>query len=155
MKKEIKKGIIKFAILAIGMFIFFIYQVKSGFEATEKDSEYYQDTNLIFDGIIREVKPLTSYGHNFGVISIDLHNSNKEHYDPRRNLDRFLGIIINKKAELVFSAISEVKIGDSIVLNVQEYKIFRNGRLIRENIVGMPPDDSFKPFKEIIRNINL
>ena len=155
MKNETKKGLIRFAIIAIGMLIFFVFQVKSGFKATEKDSEYYQKTNLKFSGIVKKVKPLTSYGHGYGVIHINLSNSNKELYDPRDTLDRFLGVVKNEKADLVFNRISEIQIGDSIDFNIQDFMIYRNGKLIRKSIVGMPPDDIFKPFNEVNANIEL
>lgn len=152
---HMRKGMIRFVIIIIGMLVLFMFQMKSGIKDSETDSEYYQKTNLKFNGIVKKVKPLASYKHDYGVILIDLGESNIEHYDPRENLDRFLGIIKEGKVDLVFNQISNVKIGDSIDFCVQEFKIYRKGKLIRESVTGMPPDDVFKPFKEVLENIDL
>jgi len=155
MKNKTKSGIIGFSVIFTVMLIIFIFLVKRGFKATEKDSQYYQYVNLKFNGIVKKVKPLTSYGHDYGVILIEIHDSNKRNYDPRDTLERYLGVLKNKKVDLIFNRMSEVKIGDSIDFNVEKYKIYRNEELIRESLSGMPPDDIFQPFDEIRKNIEL
>jgi len=155
MKKERKKGLTSFAVIIIGLLIFSIYHIQSALKANTIDSEYYKKTNLKFSGIITKVNPLSRYGHDYGVISVDIFDANKEHYDPRDSLERFLGVLKNNKVNLVFNIMSDVQITDSIAFNIQKIKIYRNGNLIRESIVGMPPDDIFNAFNEVHKKIEL
>ncbi len=133
------------------LFIVFVFV---GLNKTEKDSQYYKSIGLRLNGKIESVKALR-YGHNFGIISIGINYSNINEYDKRDELKRYLGVIKNGKANIVFNSISSVKIGDSIVINIEKYKILRDGKLIYENFIGMPSDFIFSPFKEINRKVNL
>lgn len=151
-KKTLKQLILMFGVI----FSLFIMLAIIGFRNSAKDIKYYQEVNLNLSGIINEVRPLNSYGHDFGVISIKIIKSNIKNYDERKNLDRYLGVIKNNRAELVFESISSVMQGDSIVLNIQNYKLYRNGKLIDENIIGMPPSSLiFTPFKEVKQKFKL
>ena len=155
MKKQTKQILIKFGIGIIGLFILFLYNRKTYSVENKIESDYYKSVNLKFSGTVKKVKPLTKYGHDYGVVAIDIYNSNTEYYDPRDSLNRFLGIVKNKKVELVFNRMSGIKTGDSIDFEIDEFKIYRNGRMVQENVVGMPPNDVFKPFNEIKKNIEL
>ncbi len=129
--------------------IIFIALVVIARNATHNDSEYYNSVGLKINGIVTDIQSL-KYGHDYGIISINVSQSNVWEYDKRNQLERYLGVIKNKKAELIFNRISSTKIGDSIVLNVQDYKLFRKGKLIVENTIGMPPSNFFfTPFREI------
>ncbi|UAB75662.1 hypothetical protein [Mesoflavibacter sp. SCSIO 43206] len=135
-------------------FILFIILVFVGLNKTKNDVEYYKSIGLKLNGKIEAVEKLR-YGHDYGVITIDLNYSNINEYDKRNELKRYLGVIKNGKADLVFNSIGSVKKGDSIVIDIQNYKVFRSGKLIRENIIGMPSDYIFTPFNEIKSKINL
>jgi len=135
-------------------FILFIILVLVGHSKTKNDSDYYKSIGLKLNGKIEAVKEL-KYGHDFGVIRIDLNYSNIIEYDKRNELKRYLGVLKNGKADLVFNSISSVKKGDSIAIDIQNYKVFRNGKLVEENIIGMPSDYIFTPFNEIKSKINL
>ncbi|WP_298903452.1 hypothetical protein [uncultured Psychroserpens sp.] len=147
MKKENKKALFKF----LGVVLLFITILVIGLNTTNQHGEYYKEVNLNFTGIIKEIKPLNKYGHGFGVIAIDIHDSNITNYDERKNLDKYLGVIKGKKADLVFSNVNLLKSGDSIVFKTQNYKIFRNGKLIKESVVDLPRTNFiFKPFTKLI-----
>lgn len=89
------------------------------------------------------------------MVLIDVSSSNKEHYDPRNTLDRFLGIVKDKKVDLLCSNMSNMKVGDSISFNIEEYEVYRKGKLARKNYVGISPDDFFKPFEEVKLKVKL
>lgn len=152
MKKENRNALLKF----LGILLLFVIVLLFGLNTSKKSREYYKKVNLNLTGKVTEIRPLTKYGHDFGVIAIDVSQSNIDFYDERKNLDKHLGVIKNKKADLVFSGISRILVGDSLVLNIQNYKVYRNGKLITENIVDLPRNNFiFKPFVEVNRNIKL
>lgn len=152
MKKENQNAILKFS----GLVLLFVVLIIIGRNTSNKHAEYYKEVNLYLIGEIAEIRPLTNYGHDFGVIAIDINKTNIDYYDEREKLEKHLGVIKNKKADLVFSGISRMKKGDSIVLNVQNYKLYRNGKLITENVVDLPRNNFiFTPFKEVNRKIKL
>ena len=138
------------------MVTIFIALVINGLRENSQDADYYTNADLKLSGIITKVKPLKFYGHNYGVIDIDVSFSNKKTYDIRKESKRYLGVVKDKKASLVFNSVSLVQKGDSIVLNVQDYSIYREGKLIEKNKIGMPSKSFlFTPFNEINNKINL
>jgi hypothetical protein len=141
------------SLFSIPIFMFIIIGF-IGFNKIEKDSEYYKSIGLKLNGKIESIKKLT-YGHDYGVISVKIYQTNLNHYDERNQLKRYFGVIKNDKADLVFNSINSIKLEDSIVIDVLRYKIFRNGKLIDENYIGMPNDFIFEPFNEINRKISL
>ncbi|MDV7140446.1 hypothetical protein R3X28_16255 [Maribacter sp. TH_r10] len=148
----IKKIVIMYGSILLIFFISVIYMSRNN----GKDADYYKEVNLKMNGIITDIKPLNVYGHDYGVIDINISESNISDYDIRQEQDRYLGVIKASKASLVFGAVSQVKTGDSIVLNIQNYSIYRNKRIIRESTIGMPPKSFlFRPFNEINRKIKL
>jgi len=151
MKKKYKS-----ILFALGIpFLLFIFFIKFGLKDTEKDSDYYKAIGLELNGTVQEVKPL-NYGHGYGVISILITDSNIQKYDKRDELERYFGVIKNGQGALVFNSINSVKVGDSISIKIETYKLFRNGKLIDENFIGMPPPNFiFTPFKEISSKIKL
>ena len=138
-----------------GIIILFLLVYLFKVSNNQSDSDYFVDTNLKFNGVIWKVKPLTSYGHDYGVILVEIYHSNMKHYDPRDSLERFLGVLKDGRMELIFNRISEVKENDSIEFNIEEYKIFRNSKLIRDEWISMPPKDLFKPFNEVRKVMEL
>ena len=150
MKKNYQKILFVFGV-PLTLFIVLVFV---GLNKTGKDSQYYKSIGLKLNGKIESVKELR-YGHNFGVISIGINYSNINEYDKRAELKRYLGVIKNGKADIVFNSINSVKIGDSIVINIEKYKIFRDGKLINENFISMPSNFIFSPFREINRKVSL
>ena len=112
-----------FVVISIMISIFVVSIIIDSNEYKE-DNKYYKEVNLKLKGKITEVKPLT-YEQNLGIIVIEITESNIQNYDERKSLKRYLGVIKNNKANLVFNSISSVKKGDSIVLNIQNYKLYR------------------------------
>jgi len=152
MKKETRNALLKF----LGMVLLFVVLVIVGLNTSQKHANYFQEVNLNLTGIVTEIRPLTNYGHDFGVIALDINKSNIDQYDQRDELDKHLGVIKNKKANLVFSGISRFEVGDSLILEVQDYKLYRNGTLVTENVVEIPRNSFlFKPYKEVNRKIKL
>ena len=151
MKKKYKLALLVFGI----PFILFIILIKVSLSENEKDSDYYKTVGLQLNGTIKTVKEL-KYGHDYGVISIRLKYCNIKEYDKRNELERYFGVIKKDQAEIVFNTIGSIKVGDSIAIKIEKYELFRNGKLIDKNFIGMPPSSFiFTPFKEINRIINL
>ena len=152
MKKENKKALLKF----LGVVLLFVIILIVGLNTTKQHAKYYNEVNLKFNGIIKEIKPLNKYGHGFGVLAIELNNSNLTNYDERHNLDKHLGVIKGKKADLVFNNVSVLHSGDSIVFDVRHYKVYRNGKLITENTIELPRTNFiFSPYNEVNRLIKI
>jgi hypothetical protein len=63
------------------------------------------------------------YGHDYGFVYIDLRKSNYEDFDPRNENDDYFFIIKNNKCLLVLSNLSEIRIGDSIVIKINTTSI--------------------------------
>lgn len=152
MKKENRNALLKF----LGLVFLFIVILFIGRNTTKEHASYYNDVNLKLTGIVKEKRPLTTYGHDFGVIAVDIDTSNIAFYDERENLEKHLGVIKDKKADLVFSAISRIKIGDSLIIHTQNYEIYRNDELIKEGVIDLPRNNFiFRPFNEVNKNIKL
>ena len=151
MKLSNKSTLLIFGILLIVFVIFFRQQVR----ASKDDVTYYKTANIKLNGKITAFEAL-KYGHNFGVISIQLNETNTQEYDEREQRKRFLGVIKNGQADLVFNSINNVKIGDSIVVNTKDYRLYRNQKLITKNKLTMPPPELIlTPFDEINNIIKL
>ena len=151
MKLSNKSTLLILGILLIVFVMFFRQQVK----ASKDDVTYYKTANIKLNGKITAFEAL-KYGHNFGVISIKLDKTNTKEYDEREQRKRFLGVIKNGQADLVFNSINNVKIGDSIVVNTKDYRLYRNQKLITKNKLTMPlPELILTPFDEINNIIKL
>ncbi len=133
------------------MIVIYVFTNKGSNETT--DEEYYNQIGLKLDGIVTNQKSI-DYGHGYSIVTMNIINSNLITYDQRKNLNAHLGVINNKKANIVFN--STVRIGDSIVIDVRNYKIFRKGKLISENILSLPTSDYFmNPFRDINKKTSL
>ena len=111
-------------------------------ENFKNEQEFIKDIGINLHGRVIE-KTEFDYGHNYGVIRLELFNSNIKNYDERENQEKHIGFIKNDKAELVFNAMKDVKIGDSITISKDEYKIFRLGNLVYTNSLSLGPNNSF------------
>ena len=134
-------------ILFLGGFI--IYDIIHWGEQSEKDQIYFEKLNLILSGEVDEIVRL-EYGHDYGVITVDLKNCNRKYYDGR-DKKQFIGIIKDNKAKLIVMNVSEIQKKDSIYLNVRNFKIKRNDRKISEDYkLGIPPTSIMNnPWSEI------
>jgi len=146
-----KKSLLIFGTLIIAS-IFWMKMVK---KTNQTDAVYYQNVGLKLNGIIKEIKPL-DYGHDYGLISIKVNQTNIPEYDKRDELEKYLGVIKNDQAELVFNSVHAIEIEDSIVIKIQNYKVFRKGQLVYENVIGMPPSNFlFKTYRDVENKIEL
>lgn len=149
-----KKGNLRTLLILGILLIIFVFAFKSQVDASENDEFYYKKIGLELSGKITSFEDLF-YGHDYGVISVSIKDSNIKEYDERKNLKRFLGVIKNGQADLVFNSISKIKIGDSIVVKNRNYKVFRDSKLIIEKKLTMPPPEliltPFSEIKEIIK----
>lgn len=122
---QIRNLLIALGIIFIGLVI---YQLINA-QLVEKD---LKEVGLELTGIITDKKELR-YGHDFGYVRIDVHNSNYSDYDPRRKDETYFFIIRRSRCALLIPGISQVEIGDSIAVKVDKFSIFRNNKTIKEN----------------------
>ena len=64
----------------------------------KKDKKYFSDLNLKLIGVVEAVD-LSYTPNGFGVVKVNIIESNKEYYDPRKDLEYYYCIIKDRKAE--------------------------------------------------------
>lgn len=136
----------------ISVIILFIILIVIRRNEYTKEKNYILELDLKLRGIVDKTVPLKQ-GHNFGVVNIDLTNSNIENYDKRGKRDKYFGVIKNNELYLAVKNISYFKKGDIYTLDGRNYSIIRNDSLVEENIYGMPYN-IFDPYNEIEPIIN-
>lgn len=118
--------LISFAVFAFACII--AYQLYSSI----KEQEYISSYNLKFSGIIKKKMNL-SYGHDFGYALIEMVNPNLNDVDPRKQNENYFFVIRNGKCVLLIPGVSDIEIGDSIVVNENRYSSYRENIKIRDN----------------------
>lgn len=121
--KRFKYFIFLLIIIFIGLIIHGNYKSKSNKKKLDK-------IGLRLTGVITEVDELT-YGHDWGFVGIDISSSNFTEYDPRKENQDYAFVIENKRCALLLPAISEIGVGDSIVVNSSKFSIFRAEKIIK------------------------
>lgn len=118
------------------------------------DQNYIKELNIDLKGKIQDIYKL-KYGHNYGIITVDISESSVKKLDERKNRKRFLGFIKNKFGYFVLGTISDFQIGDSIVIKSNLYNLYRsNQEVVRDKNIILPPKDVvFRPYKEINKRL--
>jgi hypothetical protein len=103
-------------------------------------NKYFRSLNLELTGIVRDKQVVTN---GAGLLYVDVRNTSIKDYDIRANTSYYYCVIHKGKAEILES-ISEIYIGDSIVVDskIDSFKCFRNGELIRKwrlRLIYFPP----------------
>jgi hypothetical protein len=92
---------------------------------------YMKNLDLKLIGRVTDIK--ITRQHDFGLVSIDVIETNKQYYDTRGNTSPgyYFCVIKNGKAEIETS-IGSIKIGDSLIIDTEVRKItdFRNNKLL-------------------------
>jgi len=132
----------------VGLFYF-----KKNTKATESDE--IKSLNLSIKGKIVNVVKL-DYGHNYGILRLILFESNIDFYDERNSLDKFFGVVKGNKAEIIINGINGIKEKDIFILKGDEYQIFRNEKLIRdEYLTYLSSGGVFNPYREVKNRLEL
>lgn len=120
-----------FIIVFIGLILSNYFLYKKGVESAEK-------FDLELNGTIINKKEF-SYGHDYGFILIDDIKSNNIKISKNYITQNNLFLIKNNKCVLVFPAISEIKLEDSIVIQKSRFWVFRKKALVRKgNLIVLP-----------------
>ncbi|SRR5579871_967192 len=108
----------RFLILIIVGIIWFGYWVNRwGIERARNKSSFEQ-THLIFSGVITKIIEIPS-NHNYGILRLEILNSNVQNYDPRDSVEFYFCIIKGKSAE-VYDYASPRKLGDTLNINASQ-----------------------------------
>jgi hypothetical protein len=114
---------------------------------SESDN-YFSNLKVIFSGIVYEKEYLD---HGYGIIRINISQTNTINYDVRDSLKRYYCTIKDEKAELIEDY--DLNIGDSIYVNgpLRTIRIFTDGRLIHDHqLYGLTgPQDFFDTFRSL------
>lgn len=94
----------------------------------EYSKKYFRKLKLELQGVVTDKLIFTNDG---GLFFIDVKNTNLPHYDLRSTDSVYYCLIKNGKAELIEGGLSDIKIGDSVVVNSNDYSFsfYRNGGL--------------------------
>ena len=151
-----KKILIRFIPIFIFLIGFIIYDSINKKKRNANDNEYFNSLNLHLSGKIIEIIQL-EFGHDYGIIKLNLKNSNRDFYDERNERDRHIGIIEKQKAKLIVMNVSEIKMNDSIFIEGRDFRIKRNNVLInRKYALSLPTIDFMNnPYSEINAKIIL
>ncbi len=128
---------------------FIIYDMMNWGEQSDADQRYFENLNLSLSGKISDIIPL-NYGHDYGIITVDLKNCNTKYYDGR-NSKQFIGIIKDGQAKLIVMNESEIQKNDSIFINISDFQIKRENKILNKKyILGLPPTTTLNnPWSEI------
>lgn len=138
-------------LIPLVIFILIVYVKK---HSINSEGDEIKNLDLNIKGIVTNTLEL-DYGHDYGIITLDLESSNIDFYDKRNELEKFFGVIKSGNAEIVVEGISEFQKGDLYILKGEEYKIFRNNRLVVDDYYGYLSTSVFNPYNEIRRKLKL
>ena len=112
-------------ILFLGI-TFFIIIYK--FEMKESN-KYFKNLNLFITGMVTNKWVVD---HNAGLLDVDVRVTSIKECDTRANNSYYYCVIHQGKAEISEAGLSDIYIGDSIVVDskIDSFKCFRNGELI-------------------------
>jgi len=145
-----KKPLIIFSLM-LSLFIAFVIYGKS---ISQKNVDYLKEVNLRLSGTVYDITELKQ-GHDIGILSLDLISTSIKKYDERNNRKIYFGVIDGDKAEIIFTFISIIKIGDEIIIKGTDYKVVREGKTIRYGKWDLPIDLLGNSFQEISKKISL
>lgn len=126
-----------------------VMSIKFAYERRVSD-EYFKKLNLYLTGIVTEVQTVQSAN---GMIYVDIRNSNVKDHDVRKDDGYYYCVIHNGKADII-TGTSNVKVGDSIVINSGEMRFhcFRHDSLIVDWPLRLNQfDPSFSNIKKLHR----
>ena len=135
------------------IFAIFVLFVIYGKYKSNNYSNYIKDLNLEVRGKVSKIVKL-NHGHDYGIISLNVEFSNLDYYDERENINRFFGVIKNRKAEIIVTNISLFELNDIFVINKDKYSIYRNNKVIDDNYFSVP-SGIISPYPEIRGKIKL
>lgn len=136
------------------IFFFFDIFTREKTSYYEEELNYINSLNIFLNGKVMDIYKL-DYGHDYGIVTIDINESSIKLLDEREEKSRYLGLIKNELGYIVLGTISDFQLGDSIVIKSSVYDLYRNNRKIKNGrSIILPKDDVFKPYKEINRQLN-
>jgi hypothetical protein len=146
-------------VLIIGsfvLFIIFLYNIYKIPSDIREANEYIESLNINLKGKISSITPL---GHDSGLLSINISNSNHKYFDDRKSNYRNFIVIKDSVAEIYFVGIGFINLNDD--LNLVGDKIFiydDSGKQIYSTVVQLPPKNrwlSYGFYKELESNHKL
>jgi hypothetical protein len=120
------------AVVAVG--IYNTVREKKAYEKEEK--KYFDDLNLYLKGVVESVD-LTYLPNGFGVVKVNIIETNRNFYDPRKDRKFYYCLIKNNQAEFYQHAIYDCAVGDTIEVNTNKrtFLISNNNKRIFEEIM--------------------
>lgn len=124
---------------ALIIFILIIIIVNSiEFIFYNKSKNELKEIKLNLSGQIKDIKKL-KYGHGYGFCLIEIKNSNISNYDYRDKKGNFFLIIKNQKCLIISPNISEMNIGDKVIIEKENFTSYNDKKSISEfNLTTLP-----------------
>ena len=100
------------------------------------DFDYPEIQDLKLTGVITDIRvPKFPAFHSYGVVSMDILESNVEFYDPRPKNERYLAVIKGCKSEFYIYT-SAKSIGDTLYIDVASNEIKYYSKIFNKDITG-------------------
>jgi len=136
-------------------FCLFIYLFSHGRDDFKNNTDYLNNVNLKLVGEIENLIPLTQ-GHGYGIIQVSINKSSISNYDERNVIEPYLGVIKEKKAEIIVNFISILKKNDTVIIDSSNFKVKRNDKIILDKIWELPFISIMQnPYREINKKLKL
>lgn len=94
--------------------------------------------NLELSGVVTELyEPGFPKFHGFGIIRLEVLETNIDYYDPRGSKDRYLLLIKDGQSEL-YEEITLMQVGDTIDIDLKKLKLSYYSKKLKQNISYEP-----------------
>jgi|GEM_PF-4391196 len=122
----------QFVYIVTGLFVVFLFMICNDYRQMQQNRKIIAGYNLQLSGIITATKEYT-YGHDYGMVLIDINKSNYSAFDEKAKGKDYFFIIKNNQCVLVFPGINRVQKGDSIVVHKETFDVYRNNEKTFDN----------------------
>ena len=114
MRKQLWVGLAVFCLL--GALVVFITTSTS-----KASARYFTALGLELTGIVTKKKVLSN---DSGVLCLKVSTSNIANYDIRKGIKPYYCVVKNGEAEIIEGGLSEVEVGDSVVISCRKDSVF-------------------------------
>jgi hypothetical protein len=146
---NIQRGLVYMFLAFLSVILLSVIQRSAN--TVKKDSDdYFKNLNIILTGIVRDKQAV---GNDRGIIYMDVRSTTIQDYDIRGNGKYYYCVIHRDKAELIEGGLSDLHIGDSLVINTNTRSLinYRNGGIVKRKILYLT---EFEPTWSRIKKIH-
>lgn len=143
-----KKGP-RFLMLIVSIFLFFSCNKTT----VHPDTQYLIGLNLKLEGKVTYIQKL-NYGHDCGVLGLEIITSNVRSFDDTKTTKRFLRKIREKYASITFCAISSVRLGDTLKIHNEYFENVNEKYPLGKRHLLLPSEHFPSAYREVSKIMN-